>query len=141
MKVLLSILQVVRSQGADASTDRLSAIDYFGTGQANGAQSSSEGQEEEDEGEEYEVGSESGGSGTRTKRKQNDVERDVRTKKKKTRSNQEVEGNVAVCCIYNRLTAVCGHFQMFLELTDICVSMTCVVHVQKRFKDVINVKT
>lgn len=140
MKVLLSILQVVRSQGADASTDRLSAIDYFGTGQANGAQSSSEGQEEEeDDGEEYEVGSESGGSGTRTKRKQNDVERDVR--KKKTRSNQEVEGNVAVCCIYNRLTAVCGHFQMFLELTDICVSMTCVVHVQKRFKDVINVKT
>lgn len=93
MKVLLSILQVVRSQGANASTDRLSAIDYFGTGQTNGAQSSSKGQEEDDDGEEYEVGSESGGSVARTKRKQKDVERDVRTKKKKTRSNQEVEGN------------------------------------------------
>ncbi|KAM9348119.1 putative ATP-dependent RNA helicase DDX52 [Symphorus nematophorus] len=81
--------KVVRSQGVDASSDALSAIDYFGTGSTNGAQSSSKGLEED--GEEYEEGSESGDSGAGSKRKQKDEERGVKRKKKKKKISQEEE--------------------------------------------------
>lgn len=82
------------------ATDRLSGIDYFGTGQTNGAKSSSKGQEkEDDDGEECEVGSESGDSGTRGKRKQKDVGRDVRTKKTKSNQVEEI-GNVCGCLLH-----------------------------------------
>ncbi|XP_070838947.1 probable ATP-dependent RNA helicase DDX52 [Chaetodon trifascialis] len=89
--------KVVRSQRVDGSSDPLSAIDFFGTGSTNGAQSSSQvlGEEDDDE-EEYGVGSESGNSGAGGKRKQRDVETDLRTKKKKTKSNKvEVEAGSA----------------------------------------------
>ncbi|XP_051257621.1 probable ATP-dependent RNA helicase DDX52 [Dicentrarchus labrax] len=76
--------KVGRSPVVNSSSHPLSAIDYFGAGSTNGAQSSSKGLEEEDgDGEEGEVGSDSGDSGAGGKRKQKDEERDVRTKKKK----------------------------------------------------------
>ncbi|XP_070699611.1 probable ATP-dependent RNA helicase DDX52 isoform X2 [Pempheris klunzingeri] len=93
--------KVVRCPGGEASLD-LSAIDYFGTGPTNGAQSSSKRQDEEEEeddndGEECEVGSESGDSGAGSKRKRKDEERDVRKKKKKTKRNQvEVEDSEGI---------------------------------------------
>uniref|UniRef100_UPI0037E967AA probable ATP-dependent RNA helicase DDX52 n=1 Tax=Semicossyphus pulcher TaxID=241346 RepID=UPI0037E967AA len=84
--------KVARS-GGEASVDPLSAIDFFGTGQPNRAQSSSTGLEEDDDledcdGEEYMVGSDSSVGG---KRKQNDEERDVRTKKKKKKKSNQLE--------------------------------------------------
>ncbi|XP_023277122.1 probable ATP-dependent RNA helicase DDX52 [Seriola lalandi dorsalis] len=88
--------KVVRSHGGEASSDPLSAIDYFGTGPANGAQSRTTGLEEdvEDGGEEYEEGSESGDSSAGGKRKRKDEEREVTTKKqkKKTKRNQVEAG-------------------------------------------------
>lgn len=92
-------LQVVRSSGLNATTDRLSAIDYFSTGQTNGAKSSSKGQEDD--------GEESGDSGTRGKRKQKEMERDVSsTKKKKKNSQVEVTGNVCGCLLHLWATVV-----------------------------------
>ncbi|XP_035482825.1 probable ATP-dependent RNA helicase DDX52 [Scophthalmus maximus] len=78
--------KVVRSPGGEASSDALSAIDYFGTGAANGAQSRTtvlEDEEVEDGGGESEEGGESGESYEVVKRKREDEERGVRTKKKK----------------------------------------------------------
>ncbi|XP_036975743.1 probable ATP-dependent RNA helicase DDX52 [Acanthopagrus latus] len=85
--------KVVRSQGSDASSDPLSAIDFFGTGSTNGSQSSSKVTEEEDgDGEEYEEGGESEDSGAGGKRKHKDEEGDAKRKKKKTKRKQmEVE--------------------------------------------------
>ncbi|XP_030294063.1 putative ATP-dependent RNA helicase DDX52 [Sparus aurata] len=81
--------KVVRSQGADASADPLSAIDFFGTGSTNGSQSNSKvTEEEEGDGEEYEEGGESEDSGAGGKRKHKDEERDVKRKKKKTKRKQ-----------------------------------------------------
>lgn len=83
-------LQVVRSQGAEATAERLSAIDYFGTGLTNGAHNGSKRQqedEEEDVGEENESESE-GVDAKRRKRKPKAVEDVVKAKKKKKRNNQ-----------------------------------------------------
>ncbi|XP_030602359.1 putative ATP-dependent RNA helicase DDX52 [Archocentrus centrarchus] len=79
--------KTARSHAGEASSDRLSAIDYFGT--ASGAQSWTQGGEEEEDKEEYEE-SEDGGSDTGGKRKRKEEEGDVRTKKKKkkTKSSQ-----------------------------------------------------
>lgn len=89
-------IQVVRSQGPGATAERLSAIDYFGTGQTNGAHSGPKRQEDEEEDveEENESESESGDSCARRKRKPKDVESDVKAKKKKKRNIQaEEEGS------------------------------------------------
>ncbi|KAM8742687.1 putative ATP-dependent RNA helicase DDX52 isoform 1-T1 [Acanthopagrus schlegelii] len=85
--------KVVKSQGSDASSDPLSAIDFFGTGSTNGSQSSSKVTEEEDgDGEECEEGGESEDSGAGGKRKHKDEEGDAKRKKKKTKRKQmEVE--------------------------------------------------
>ncbi|XP_075887510.1 putative ATP-dependent RNA helicase DDX52 [Nelusetta ayraudi] len=89
--------KVVRSQGPEATAERLSAIDYFGTGHINGAHSGSERQEEDEEedvGEESESESE-GVDAKRRKRKPKAVENDVKAKKKKKRKNEgdeEVQG-------------------------------------------------
>ncbi|XP_059207702.1 probable ATP-dependent RNA helicase DDX52 [Centropristis striata] len=80
--------KVSRSQVGEASSDALSAIDYFGTGPTNGSQSSPAGLEEED-GEEEEVDSESVDSGAGGKRKRQDGS--VKTKKKKRKSIQVEE--------------------------------------------------
>lgn len=89
------ILQVIRSRGVNPSTDRLSAIDYFGTGQTNGAQIDSNAQEynsEKDDEQECEM--ENVDSLSRGKRKKKHVERDVKMKKKKSKRDQmDVEGN------------------------------------------------
>lgn len=82
--------QVVRSQGPEATAERLSAIDYFGTGHTNGAHSGSERQgedEEEDVGQENESESE-GVDAKQRKRKPKAVEGDVKAKKKKKRNSQ-----------------------------------------------------
>lgn len=97
------ILQVVRAQGTAASTGNLSAIDYFGTKQTNGSQSSFIKQAEEDnddDGDDHEVASEREELGARGKRKKKNVERDVRTKKKKNRKNPGAEGNECVCLLH-----------------------------------------
>lgn len=89
-------IQVVRSQGPDATAERLSAIDYFGAGQTNGAHSGPKRQadEEEDVEEENESESESRDFCARRKRKPKDAENDVKAKKKKKRSIQaEEEGS------------------------------------------------
>lgn len=83
--------KVVRSQGPEATAERLSAIDYFGTGHTNGAPSGSKIQEEEDE-EEEDVGEENvseseGVDAKRRKRKPKAVENDVKATKKKKRKN------------------------------------------------------
>ncbi|XP_041808488.1 probable ATP-dependent RNA helicase DDX52 [Chelmon rostratus] len=84
--------KAVRSPQVDASSDPVSAIDFFGTGPTNGAQSSSKVLEEDDDGDEYDMGSECGGSGAGGKRKLKDVGKGVKRKKKKTKSSQvEVE--------------------------------------------------
>ncbi|XP_040908099.1 probable ATP-dependent RNA helicase DDX52 [Toxotes jaculatrix] len=76
--------KVVRSHGGEASSDPLSAIDYFGTGSVSGAQSRTTGLEDDDRGgEENGEGGESEDSGAAGKRKRKDEEKDVRTKKKK----------------------------------------------------------
>lgn len=102
------IIQVVRSQDPDATAERLSAIDYFGTGQTNGAHSGSKRQEDEEEDveEENESESESGDSCAR-KRKPKDVESDVKAKKKKKRNIQAKEEG-----------------SCFLELREMC-TQTC----------------
>ncbi|KAM6983749.1 putative ATP-dependent RNA helicase DDX52 [Tautogolabrus adspersus] len=88
-----SRFKVVRS--GEASTDPLSAIDFFGTRPTSRAQSSTKVLNEEvfedSDGEEYEV--EDGDSGAGGKRKLKDEEGDVRTrtKKKKKKGNQEEE--------------------------------------------------
>lgn len=95
LKYSCLILQIVKSHEADASIDRLSAIDYFGTVQTNRGQSSSKVLDDDDvdDKEEYEV--ESADSALRVKRKQKHVETDVRTKKKKTKSNKvDMEGKI-----------------------------------------------
>ncbi|KAM4546594.1 putative ATP-dependent RNA helicase DDX52 [Fundulus diaphanus] len=73
--------KVARSQGGETSLDRLSAINYFGTGAANGAQSWTRGEDEEGSGD-----SEGGG-----KRKRKEQEREARHQNKKTKSRQEEE--------------------------------------------------
>ncbi|KAM3601409.1 uncharacterized protein V6R79_012282 [Siganus canaliculatus] len=70
--------KVVRSRGSDASSDRLSAIDYFGTETTNGSLSTSLTPEEED-----------GDFSSGMKRKKKDVEEGVKGKKKKTKGNKE----------------------------------------------------
>lgn len=98
----MSIVQVARSREGDASTDRLSAIDYFGKGQTNGAQITSGRHQEEDEDDEgqHEKGCERADSNGRGKRKQQGVEKDGRKKTKKSKSNQaEVEGNGCGCLL------------------------------------------
>lgn len=85
----------------DASSDPVSAIDFFGTGPTNGAQSSSKVLEEDDDGDEYDMGSECGGSGAGGKRKLKDVGKGVKRKKKKTKSSQvEVEGKGCDCFLH-----------------------------------------
>ncbi|KAM7398023.1 hypothetical protein PAMA_006071 [Pampus argenteus] len=87
--------KVVRSEGGEASSDLLSAIDYFGS--TNGAQSRTTELEKEDDDdddddgvEEDEVGNESGEVGGKRRRKK--AERDLKTKKKKMkRKHVEVE--------------------------------------------------
>ncbi|MEQ2181005.1 DEAD (Asp-Glu-Ala-Asp) box polypeptide 52 [Goodea atripinnis] len=85
------MMQVPRSQGGEASLDSLSAIDYFGTGAANGAQSWTQGEDEDERGEKDEESSESGESEAGGKRKHKEQERDVRHKAKKTKSSQMEE--------------------------------------------------
>lgn len=95
------ILQVVRSQGTAASTGSLSAIDYFGTRQTNGPQSSFVKQgEEDDDGDDHEVGNECEEFGARGKRKKKNVEKDVRTKKKRNGKNPGAEGNESVYLLH-----------------------------------------
>lgn len=85
---------MARHQGGEASSDRLSSIDYFGTGSANRSQSWTprEAEKEEDGGEEYVDESKDSGEGGKRKRKEAD--KDLKTKKKKkAKTNQvEVEG-------------------------------------------------
>lgn len=81
-------LQVVRSQGPGATVKRLSAIDYFGTGQTNGAHNGSKNHEEDVE-VENESESESGDSCARGKTKPKDVESDVKAKKKRNIQAEE----------------------------------------------------
>ncbi|MEQ2214760.1 hypothetical protein XENOCAPTIV_019166, partial [Xenoophorus captivus] len=83
--------KVPRSQGGEASLDSLSAIDYFGTGAANGAQSWTQGENEDERGEKDEESRESGESEAGGKRKQKEQERDVGHKAKKTKSSQMEE--------------------------------------------------
>lgn len=85
--------QVVRTQGPETTTERLSAIDYFGTGHTNGAHSGSqrpeEGEEEdvkEDDESESEIVDVKG-----RKRKAKAVENDVKAKKNKKRNNHGAE--------------------------------------------------
>lgn len=91
------ILQVIRSHGVNPSTDRLSGIDYFSTGQTNGAQISSNAQDcnaENDDQEDCEM--ENADSVVRGKRKQKHVKRDVKMEKKKSKRDQmDVDGNGA----------------------------------------------
>lgn len=87
-----------RSHEGEASSDPLSAIDYFGPGATSGAQSRSTGQEEDGGEEEYEEDSDSEDSGAGEKRKRKDEERN--TSKKKMKNKQaEVEGKVDVWII------------------------------------------
>uniref|UniRef100_A0A1A7XKJ3 Probable ATP-dependent RNA helicase DDX52 n=1 Tax=Iconisemion striatum TaxID=60296 RepID=A0A1A7XKJ3_9TELE len=67
-----SRFKVSRSQGEEDTSDRLSVIDYFGTGSANGAQSDEE-----------ESGDSEGG-----KRKREEEKKDVKMKKKRAKRNQ-----------------------------------------------------
>ncbi|KAK5858494.1 hypothetical protein PBY51_002629 [Eleginops maclovinus] len=92
-----------RSHGGEASIDALSAIDYFGTGKTNGSKSRTvvvteddDDDDDDDDGEESVEGSESGDSGAGGKRKQRDQEKDVRTKKKKMKSDQMAVGGRAL---------------------------------------------
>lgn len=89
------ILQVIRSHGVNPSTDQLSAIDYFSTGQTNGAQISSNAQRcngENDDQVDCEM--ENAASGVKGKRKLKHVKRDVKMKKKKSKKDQmDVGGN------------------------------------------------
>lgn len=88
------ILQVTRSRGVNASTDRLSAIDYFGTGQTNGAQIDSNAQEYTENDDEQDCEVENVDSSSRGKRKKKHVEREVKMKKKKSKRDQmDMEGN------------------------------------------------
>lgn len=104
--ILLSwlILQVIRSHGVNPSTDHLSAIDYFSTGQTNGAQISSNAQgcnAAKDEQEACEV--EEDDSVGRRKRKQKHVKRDVKMKKKKSERGQlDVDGHGAAVFLHNK---------------------------------------
>ncbi|XP_053297880.1 probable ATP-dependent RNA helicase DDX52 isoform X2 [Pleuronectes platessa] len=86
--------KVVKPQGGEASIDPLSAIDYFGAGLANGAQSSPT--ELEEHGEEDEKESDSGDSSAGVKRqREEEEEKSLRTKKKKkkkTKINQVEAG-------------------------------------------------
>lgn len=121
------ILQVIRSHGAYPSTDRFSAIDYFGRGQTNGAQIRSNLQEynTENDGEE-DCDMEHEDSTARGKRKQKHVARDVKIKKKKSKRDQvDVEGKDAYFCfgsdsgkmfdtVYNPL---CGSLQVVQKTT------------------------
>ncbi|XP_069002498.1 probable ATP-dependent RNA helicase DDX52 [Embiotoca jacksoni] len=77
--------KVARPQEEEASSDPLSAIDYFGTGSANRSQSWSRGLEDGEE--QYEEGSDSGDSGPGGKRKC----KEVMTKKKKKKKGNQVE--------------------------------------------------
>lgn len=74
--------QAVRSQGPEATADRLSAIDYFGTGQTNGAHigSKRKGEDEEEHAAEHDSESDSTGATGR--------ENIVKAKKKKKSRNQ-----------------------------------------------------
>lgn len=92
-------MQAVRSNGGEASAELVSAIDYFGSGATDRAQSRATGQEEDgDGGEEGEVESESEEAGVKRKRK--DEGRNVKTKKKKTKSKQaEVTGKGLMCVV------------------------------------------
>ncbi|XP_020508648.2 probable ATP-dependent RNA helicase DDX52 [Labrus bergylta] len=85
-----SRFKVVRS-GGDASTDPLSAIDFFGTRQTSRAQSARGLDEEDNDGEECEGEEDESAAGG--KRKLKDEEGDVRTrtKKKKKKANQVEE--------------------------------------------------
>ncbi|KAM6907532.1 putative ATP-dependent RNA helicase DDX52 [Xenentodon cancila] len=73
--------KVARSRGGDASSEPLSAIDYFGTGETNGPQSGA--QREEDK----EGGGRRGDSGAGDKRKRKE-EKTVKQKKKKTKRSE-----------------------------------------------------
>lgn len=86
-------MQVVRTQGPETTAERLSAIDYFGTGQTNGADRGSkrqEGEEEEDVVEDEESESESVDV-KRRKRKSKALENDVKAKKKQKLNNRSDE--------------------------------------------------
>uniref|UniRef100_A0A7N5ZYK7 ATP-dependent RNA helicase n=1 Tax=Anabas testudineus TaxID=64144 RepID=A0A7N5ZYK7_ANATE len=79
--------KISRSQEGEASSDPLSAIDYFGTGPASGAQSRVAGREEDEGGEEHQECSDSEDSAA-GKRKRKDEERNTRKKKKKRKNSQ-----------------------------------------------------
>uniref|UniRef100_A0A1A8NHF0 Probable ATP-dependent RNA helicase DDX52 n=2 Tax=Nothobranchius pienaari TaxID=704102 RepID=A0A1A8NHF0_9TELE len=65
--------KVSRSQGEENTSDRLSVIDYFGAGSANGAQSHEEGSGDSEEG---------------SRRKRKEEVKDVKLKKKRAKRNQ-----------------------------------------------------
>uniref|UniRef100_A0A1A8H1J6 Probable ATP-dependent RNA helicase DDX52 n=1 Tax=Nothobranchius korthausae TaxID=1143690 RepID=A0A1A8H1J6_9TELE len=65
--------KVSRSQGEEKTSDRLSVIDYFGAGSANGAQSDEEGSGDSEEG---------------GRRKRKEEVKDVKLKKKRAKRNQ-----------------------------------------------------
>ncbi|XP_027887753.1 putative ATP-dependent RNA helicase DDX52 [Xiphophorus couchianus] len=77
--------KVARSQGGETSLDSLSAINYFGTGAANGAQSWTQRATQDEE------GIESGDSEVGGKRKRKERPGEVRHKSKKTESSRMVE--------------------------------------------------
>ncbi|XP_041656700.1 probable ATP-dependent RNA helicase DDX52 [Cheilinus undulatus] len=79
--------KVVRS-GGEASIDPLSAIDFFGSGTANRAESSSTGPEDEQDLEDSD-GEGQEGESVGGKRKLRDADRDVRTKKKKKKKKKK----------------------------------------------------
>ncbi|XP_017273446.2 probable ATP-dependent RNA helicase DDX52 [Kryptolebias marmoratus] len=80
----------VRPQSGEETSCPLSAIDYFGSGPANGAQRKDGGEEDEEE-----SASGDSGEGGKRMREEEEEERGVRRRKKKTKSNQvEVEGSV-----------------------------------------------
>lgn len=90
------ILQAIRSHGVNRSTDHLSAIDYFSTGQTNGAQISSNAQDCNAENDQEDCEMENADSVVRGKRKQKNVKRDLKMKKKKSQRDQmDVDGNGA----------------------------------------------
>eukprot|EP00066_Takifugu_rubripes_P020660 XP_011609926.1 PREDICTED: probable ATP-dependent RNA helicase DDX52 [Takifugu rubripes] len=80
--------KVHRSRGINPSADRLSAIDYFGAGQTNGAQISSNPHDSNEENHEEDCEMENADWAARGKRKQKHAERDVKIKKKKSQKEQ-----------------------------------------------------
>nr|XP_019940889.1 PREDICTED: probable ATP-dependent RNA helicase DDX52 [Paralichthys olivaceus] len=79
--------KVVKAHGGEASSDPLSAIDYFGTGSVNGAQNSTTELEQDEEEDEEEEDSCAG-----VKRQREEEERSLKSKKKKKINQVEAGG-------------------------------------------------